>query len=175
RDRVAEAEFVWQGGRSKLAEPPEVVFARRGPPRRLATMRARQLMLAAALLLSALALGLSRAGSLAQRRLAALAAVLCCAWSALFGALVVPLALLSHVHNFSPNENAWLFWPSDILLVPALYRGVVHGREPGRLSSVYVMAKALSLALLSTLKVAGLRTQHNLVFVALAVLFALPL
>ncbi len=175
RDRVAEAELVSEGRRSKLADPPEIVFHRRGPVRSHATLRARQAMLAAALLLSTLALVFMRAQARAQRRVSALAVGLSCAWSALFGTLVVPLTLLSHVHNFSPNENAWLFWPSDVLLVPALYRGIVHGREPGRLSSAYVATKVVSLALLLLLKAFGLWTQHNLVFVALAALFALPL
>jgi hypothetical protein len=87
----------------------------------------------------------------------------------------VPLTLLSHVHNFSPNENAWLFWPTDVLLVPALYRGIVHGRQPGRPFVAYVAAKGLSLVLLLVLKVFGVWTQHNFVFVALALLFALPI
>jgi hypothetical protein len=175
RDRLAEAELVVEGRRQRLAEPPEIVFERQGPPRSRAIFRARQLMLAAALSLSALALAFARAPSRARRRVAALALGLCCAWSALFGALAVPLTLLSHVHNFSPNENAWLFWPTDVLLVPALYRGIVQGQQPGRPFVAYVAAKGLCLVLLLVLKAFGVWTQHNLVFVALALLFSLPL
>jgi hypothetical protein len=87
----------------------------------------------------------------------------------------VPLTLLSKVHNFSPNENAWLFWPSDVLLVPTLYRCITEGRRPGPLFARYVAAKLICLALLLTLKALGVCNQDNMVFVMISGLFALPL
>jgi hypothetical protein len=173
-ERVAEAELVLDGRHTPLAAPAERVFERRGPPLSRAAWTARLWMLALAFLLCALALGFSRSRSRPGRRAAAISAGLLCVWSGLFGLLVVPLTLLSHVHNFSPNENACLFWPTDLLLAAALYRGVVHERAPGRLCAAYLALRGLSLALTIVLKVAGVWTQHNLVFVALAVLFALP-
>jgi hypothetical protein len=174
RDRVAEAELVLNGHRTPLAAPAERVFVRSGPPLSRATWVARLWMLVLALPLSALALALARSRSLAQRRAAAISASLLCTWSALFGLLVVPLTLLSHVHNFSPNENACLFWPTDLLLVPALYQGITHDRAPGRLCTAYLALRALSLAVTLALKVVGMWTQHNWVFVVLAFSFALP-
>jgi hypothetical protein len=175
RDRVAEARLLADGSDTPLAAAPEVVFVRRGPPLSRATGAARIVMTGLALGLAALALGLMRARSRAQRGAAALAASLLALWSGVFGALVVPLSLLSHVHNFSPNENAWLFWPTDLLLVPALYRGIVREQASGRMFSLYVALKLLSLMALLILKAVGVCTQNNVVFVCIAVSFVLPL
>lgn len=174
RDRVAEAEVVVNGQRGRLAAPAERVFERRGSPLARDTWAARRALLALALSLCALALSLARSPVRARRRVAAISACLSCLWSALFGLLAVPLTLLSHVHNFSPNENALLFWPTDLLLLPAVYRGIVSERPPGRLCIAYLALRGFTLALVLALKVVGVWTQHNWVFVTLALAFALP-
>jgi hypothetical protein len=174
RDRVAEARIV-EGGLSRpLSGPAQVVFLRHGPPLSRATWAARLVMLLLAAALLALGLGVMDAAGLAKRRCAALALSLSALWSGLFGVLVLPLTLFSHVHNFSPNENAWLFWPSDLLLAPALYSGVVKQRAHGAPFSAYVALKLLSLVVLLVAKAAGLATQHNLAFVCLAAIFLAP-
>lgn len=175
RDRLAEASIVHAGRETPLAAAPELVFVRRGPPLGQHVQRARWVMLSLALLLGSLALALRRSGSLHKRRLSAFALCLLALWSGLFGLLVVPLTAFSHVHNFSPNENAYLFWPTDLLLMPALYRCVSRGVAVGRLLSVYVLLKLLVFGALVLLKLVGVASQHNVVFVCIAAAFALPL
>jgi Domain of unknown function (DUF4105) len=171
RDRVAEARVVIDGKSGPLAAPAQIVFARRGPALSRNTQGARVVMLALAFVLAFSSFGFMRAPGAAKRRLAACALVLSALWSGLFGLLVVPLSLLSHVHNFSPNENAGLFWPTDLCLAPFLYRACMQ-RRSGPVLTGYVALKLLCLVVLSTLKVLGVCAQHNLVFVGLALSFA---
>lgn len=175
RDRVSEAHFMADGHTGPLAAPADVVFRRRGPALSRATQAARVVMLLLALALASLALAFMRSRGGAKRRISALSASLLWLWSGLFGTLVVPLTLYSHVHNFSPNENAWLFWPSDLLLAPFLGLAIARERGAGPVLKLYLALKLLSLSVLLASKLVGLCVQQNAVFVCLAALFALPL
>lgn len=175
RDRVARARLAIDGHTGPLAAPAEIVFARRGPPLSQNTQGARVVMLLLALALAALSLGFMSASTTARRHLSGAALSLQMLWSSVFGLLVVPLTLLSHVHNFSPNENACLFWPSDLFLALFLYRVVVKQRSAGPVLKGYVALKLLFLGGLLSLKLLGVCAQHNLVFVVIALSFAWPL
>ena len=134
RARVAEAVTVLAGKERPLADAAEVVLQRRGPP--LASggrFAARAIMVSLASLLAALTLLGARAQRSGARRAAALSGLALLLSSSLFGCLVWPLAVLSRVHNFSPNENVVLFWPSDLVLALPFAFALLKQRPPGLL------------------------------------------
>lgn len=173
RDRVAEATVLIDGARVPLALPVETVYARKAPP--ALSMRlhaARYVMIALFSVLTLLTVWSLRARVSSRRRIvAALSLSLLALISGVFGLLVVPLTLVSRVHNFSPNENALLFWPTDLLLIAALLRSV-RGTALGRLATRYVQLRLLVVAAVLLLKVVRVLPQHNETFVLLSALFS---
>jgi hypothetical protein len=106
-----------------------------------------------------------------RRRTAGFAALLLALWSGGFGLLVWPLALLSRVHNFSPNENAWLFLPFDLLCAVPLWRRFGRDQPLSPLLRGYVALRSLGWLVLLGLKLVGALPQHNAVFMAVSFAF----
>lgn len=173
RDRVAEAVLGDASGVRRLAAPIEVLHRRAGPPLPTDLYAARRTLLWLLALLGTLGpLGLawSRAPSV-LRHVGALAGAGLALWSGLFGCLVVPLTVLSRVQNFSPNENALLFCPLDLLCVLPLWRRIAQGQALSSRVKGYVALRGLVVLGVAALKLAGVLPQRNWVFVAIAVGF----
>lgn len=172
RDRVAEARVTIDGKEVPLALPMEVVFTRRAAP--ALSMRfyaARYVMIALFAALSGLVLiGVRSQARTSGRAVATFGLSSLATISGVFGLLVVPLTLVSRVHNFSPNENALLFWPTDLLLLPALWR-LSQRAVIGPWLLRYVQLRTLVLASVIVLKLVRVLTQHNETFVLLCALF----
>jgi hypothetical protein len=173
RDRVAEAQLVDGAGARPLARAIEVLHTRTGPPLSRDVNAARRAQLWLVALLGALAgLALARPErSRALRQAGGLAAVALALWSGAFGCLVLPVSVLSRVHNFSPNENALLFFPLDLACALPLWRRITQGAPlPSRVKG-YVALRALVLGFALLLKLAGVLPQRNWVYVGIALVF----
>jgi hypothetical protein len=175
-DRVAEARLEAGGISVPLAGPSRVLYQRKaGPARWPHKYFVRGLLITLSTLLLALlgACALAGARSAALRRATAVAIGGFSAITGIFGLVVVPTTLLSNVHNISPNENAWLFFPVDLFLIRALYRAALDGRRPARWIRLYVAVRAALVAIVLALKLVGVMNQHNWVFVLSASAWAL--
>jgi hypothetical protein len=175
-DRVAEARLEAGGMSVPLAGPSRVLYQRKaGPARWPHKDFVRGLLITLSTLLLALlgAYALAGARSAPLRRATAIAVGGFSAITGIFGLVVVPTTLLSNVHNISPNENAWLFFPVDLFLIRALYRAALSGRQPARWMRLYVGARAALVAIVLALKLVGVMTQHNWVFMLTASAWAL--
>lgn len=171
RDRLAEARQLVNGQSQPLAGPIEVLYTRKaGPALSGRPLAARYVMLLLAGLLSGFVLA-TRFLHVTQRlrKLAAYVVATLSVWSGLFGLLVVPMTLLSRVQNFSPNENALLFLPFDLLFTRQLFRAAM-GAPMGRLLRVYLGLRMSLLGYVVVFKLAGSLAQHNLNFVVLSTL-----
>lgn len=171
RDRVAEARLEAGGLSVPLAGPIRVLYERKaGPARWPHKYFVRGLLITLSTLLLGLFGAYALAGARSERLRRATAVAIGCfsAITGIFGAVVVPTTLLSNVHNISPNENAWLFFPLDLLLVRALYRAALRGQQPARWQRLYVGARAAVVAIVLLLKLLGVMAQHNWVFMLVA-------
>jgi hypothetical protein len=176
RDRVAEARLEAGGLSVPLASPSRLLYERKASPARWPHKYfVRGLLITLSTLLLALLGAYALAGGrwVPLRRALAYAIAVFTAITGIFGFVVVPTTLLSNVHNISPNENAWLFFPVDLLLIRALYRAAWHGHEPRRWMKLYIGARAALVAMVLVLKLAGVMTQHNWVFMLTASAWAL--
>jgi hypothetical protein len=181
-DRVAEARLEVGSLKRPLAGPSRVIYERKaGPARWPHKYFVRGLLIALSVALLALLAVYMRfclraepgasTGSQPRwglRRATALSIAGFSVVTGIFGLVVVPTTLLSNVHNISPNENAWLFFPLDLFLVRRLYRSALYGQASARWMRLYVGVRASSVAVVLVLKLLGLMTQHNWVFMLAA-------
>lgn len=174
RDRVAEARVMINGREEPLAGPIEVLYQRRAEPASSGRpFAARSVMVLLAVLLGALVLTPRFVVLPPLRALSAWALAAMSVWSGLFGLLVLPMTLLSKVHNFSPNENALLFLPFDLLFTRQLYR-VALGNEPmSRSLRVYFGLRLALFLYVVVFKLAGSLPQHNGAYLLIAGAFLL--
>jgi hypothetical protein len=176
RDRVAEARLEAGGMSVPLAGPSRVLYQRKaGPARWEHKYFVRGLLIALSTALLALLGAYARAGarSAPLRRVLAYAIACFSVITGIFGLVVVPITLLSNVHNISPNENAWLFFPLDLWLVRPLYRAALQGQQPVRWKRAYIAARAAVVGGVLLLKLVGVMPQHNWVFMLVASAWAL--
>jgi hypothetical protein len=174
RDRVAEAQL--DDGRP-MAEPAREILSRKGPPPNEEPANAARLALVlisgAVLALVLAALAFPRAELLAliaQLGLRALVLMF-----SVFGLVVVPLALLSRVSNLSPNYNAFLFVPFDLIFF-GLTKALVDPAAPlSRPLARYLSIRTAAVWLCALLLALGVLTQQNQAFVASAALYTAAL
>ena len=171
RDRLAEARIVRDGKSVPLAGPIEVLYQRRaGPALSGRPNAARYVMLTLMTLLVGLVVAARFAGRLQRASAYAIASL--SVWSGLFGLLVLPMTLLSRVQNFSPNENALLFLPFDLLFTRQLYRAAL-GQPASRRLRVYLGLRLALWMYAVVFKLAGALPQQNVTFLLLATGFLL--
>lgn len=176
RDRVAEARL---DDGSPLAEPTRVLDTRKGPVPNAEDPEAARLglvLIAAAVLALVLLSRLRRAPELvrlvAQVGMGALIVML-----SLFGLVCVPLALLSRVPNLSPNYNAYLFVPFDLVFF-ALTRGLADARglAPVSLRLLRYYAWRLGVVVIvAALSFSGTLGQNNQAFALAALCYVAAL
>ncbi|MFM2420799.1 MAG: Iron-containing alcohol dehydrogenase, partial [Pseudomonadota bacterium] len=174
RDRVAEARL---DDGSPMAEPAREILSREGPPPNEEPANAARLALVlisgAVLALVLAALAFPRAELLAliaQLGLRALVLMF-----SVFGLVVVPLALLSRVPNLSPNYNAFLFVPFDLIFF-GLTKALVDKATPlSRPLARYLTIRTAAVCLCAGLLALGMLTQKNQAFVASAALYTAAL
>jgi Domain of unknown function (DUF4105) len=172
KDRVAEARL---DDGTPLAEPMRALYTRQGPSANSeapSAARSALMALAAAVMLLALASRHARAPEavklLAQVGMGALIVML-----SVFGLVCVPLALLSRIPNLSPNYNAYLFVPFDLVFF-GLTRGLADaGGAPAvsiRLLRYYAWRLGVVLVV-AGLGFAGVLGQHNDAFTVAALCY----
>jgi hypothetical protein len=167
RDRLAEARL---DDGTPLAAPMHELRARKGPVPNAEPIHAAQQALATlALAIFALVLGACHARApellrlLAQVALRALIVMF-----SVFGLAVVPLVLVSSIPNLSPNYNAFLFVPFDLVFF-GLTKGLMEARPRSRPLMRYLVLRAAVVGITAALAFTGLLGQEDQAF-ALAAL-----
>lgn len=179
RDAVAAAELEADGQSTPLAGPIEVIYARQGaPPQSGSPYLGRYVVVVWCLFIAVgLAVG-GRLGGPRARRSAALVVWLS-RWQLtltallwwLVGAALCVFVLISEVRELQWNENALLFWPSDVLLLVVSRRWKRDGAPwLGRWMRAYVVAHLVVIGILITWKLGGIMGQDNWAFVVASVL-----
>jgi hypothetical protein len=174
RDRVAEARL---DDGSPMAEPAREILSRNGPPPNEEPVNAARLALVLisaavlALVLASLAWpGAELLALLAQLGLRALVLMF-----SIFGLVVVPLALVSRVPNLSPNYNAFLFVPFDVIFFGITKVLVDRAAALSRPLVRYLIVRTAAVWVCAGLLPLGVLRQQNQAFVASAALYTAAL
>lgn len=180
RARVAEAQLELGAERRPLAGPSRVLYERKAQPARWSHREFPRgvlftLSVGLLLLLAASVVCMQRAAPVpvGLRRALGLWLGALCAVCGLFGLVEVPFRILAGFHDARANENVWLFFPLDLLLLVPLYRCAVTTAALPPWLRLYVAARAGCVSLVLLLKLVGLLPQHNGYFLLTACAWAL--